>query len=90
MGFGNVPTHGWPVKVMWPVDHTLAQLSLYFLPHHFLVSYCLCLCLILDIMKICMDFGPYGGFWSSDILEMVDHQNSWNSLVIGTNLLYLE
>jgi hypothetical protein len=37
-----------------------------------------------------MDFGPYGGFLSSDILEMVDHQNSWNSSVIGTNLLYLE
>jgi hypothetical protein len=26
----------------------------------------------LDIMKICMDFGPYGAFPSSDAPEMVD------------------
>jgi hypothetical protein len=44
----------------------------------------------LDIMKICMDFGPYGAFPSSNFLEMVDQQNSWNSLVISTYLLYLE
>jgi hypothetical protein len=37
-----------------------------------------------------MDFGPYGAFLSSDILVMVDQQNSWNSLVISTYLLYLE
>jgi hypothetical protein len=37
-----------------------------------------------------MDFGPYGAFPSSDILVMVDQQNSWNSLVISTYLLYLE
>jgi hypothetical protein len=37
-----------------------------------------------------MDFGPYGAFPSSDVPEMVDQQKSWNSLVIGTNLLYLE
>jgi hypothetical protein len=60
------------------------------MPHHFLMSYCLRLCHILDIMKICMDFGPYGVFQSSDVIEMVDQQNSWNSLVIDTNLLYLE
>jgi hypothetical protein len=41
-------------------------------------------------MKICMDFHPYGAFLSSDVPEMVDQQNSWNSLVIGTYLLYLD
>jgi hypothetical protein len=46
------------------------------MPHHLLVSYCLCLCLILDIIKICMDFGPYGAFPSSDVPEIVDQQNS--------------
>jgi hypothetical protein len=59
-------------------------------PHHFLVSSFLWLCLILDIMKICMDFGPDGAFSSSDIPKMVDQQNSWNSLVISTYLLHLE
>jgi hypothetical protein len=44
----------------------------------------------LDIMKICMDFGPYGAFPSSDVPKMVDQQNSWSSLVIDTYLLYLE
>jgi hypothetical protein len=51
------------------------------------VSYYLRLPLVLDIMKICMDFGPCDVFPSSD--EMVDQQNSWNSLIIGTYLLYL-
>jgi hypothetical protein len=37
-----------------------------------------------------MDFGLYGAFPSSDVPEMVDQQNSWNSLVISTYLLYLE
>jgi hypothetical protein len=37
-----------------------------------------------------MDFGTYGVFPSSDVSEMVDQQNSWNSLVISTYLLYLE
>jgi hypothetical protein len=36
-----------------------------------------------------MDFGPYDVFLSSDVPEMVDQQNSWNSLVISTYLLYL-
>jgi hypothetical protein len=36
-----------------------------------------------------MDFGPYDDFPSSDVLEMVDQQNPWNSFVIGTYLLYL-
>jgi hypothetical protein len=54
------------------------------------VSYCLSRCLILDIMKICMDFGPYDAFPSSDVPENVNQQNLWNSLVISTYLLYLE
>jgi hypothetical protein len=37
-----------------------------------------------------MNFGPYGALPSSDILEMVNQQNSWNSVVISTYLLYLE
>jgi hypothetical protein len=45
--------------------------------------------LVLDIMKVCMDFGPSDAFLSSDVSEMVDQQNSWNLLVIGTYLLYL-
>jgi hypothetical protein len=53
------------------------------------VSYYLRLPLVLDIMKICVDFGPGDAFLSSDVLEMVDQQNSWNSLVIGTYHLYL-
>jgi hypothetical protein len=36
-----------------------------------------------------MNFGSYDTFPSSDVLEMVDEQNSWDSLVIGTYLLYL-
>jgi hypothetical protein len=60
-----------------------------FLPHHLPVSYYLRLPLILDIMKICMDFGPYDAFPSFDVPEMVDQQNLYNSLVIGTYLLYL-
>jgi hypothetical protein len=88
--FGNVPTHGRPAKVMWPVSHTLGWLNPCFVPCHSLVSYCLWLCLILDIMKICMDFDPYGAFSSFDVPQMVDQQNSWNSLVIDTYLLYLE
>jgi hypothetical protein len=37
-----------------------------------------------------MDFDLYDAFLSSDVPEMVDQQNSWNSLVISTYLLYLE
>jgi hypothetical protein len=37
-----------------------------------------------------MDFGPYGAFPSSDVPEMVDQQNSCNSLVISIYLPYLE
>jgi hypothetical protein len=41
-------------------------------------------------MRICMDFGSYDAFRSSDVPEMVNQQNSWHSLVISTYLLYLE
>jgi hypothetical protein len=37
--FGNAPTHDRLPKVMWPADHTLARLSLCFVPRHFLVSF---------------------------------------------------
>jgi hypothetical protein len=37
-----------------------------------------------------MDFDPYDAFLTSDVPEMIDQQNSWNSLVISTYLLYLE
>jgi hypothetical protein len=60
-----------------------------FLPRHLPVLYYLRLPLVLDIMKICLDFGPYDAFSSSDVPEIVDQQNSWNSLVIGTYLLHL-
>jgi hypothetical protein len=59
-------------------------------PCHPLMSYCLWLCLISDIMMICMDFGPYDAFPSSDVSKMVNQQNSWNLLVISTYLIYLE
>jgi hypothetical protein len=38
-------------------------------------------------LKICMDFGPYDAFPSSDVPEMVYQQSSWNLLVISTYLL---
>jgi hypothetical protein len=68
---------------------TLARLCWGFMLCHPLMSYYPWLCLILDILKICMDFGPYDAFPSSDVSEIVDQQNSWNSLVISTYLLYL-
>jgi hypothetical protein len=68
---------------------TLGLLGPSFLPHHLLVSYYLRLPLVLGIMKICMDFGPYYAFPSFDVPKIVDQQNTWNSLVIETYLLYL-
>jgi hypothetical protein len=68
---------------------TFGQLGPTFLPCHLPVSYYLRLPLVLDIMKICTDFCPYDIFRSSDVPEMVDQQNSRNSLVIGTCFLYL-
>jgi hypothetical protein len=73
-----------------PAGSTLGLLGPGFLPHHFPMSYSLRLHLVLDILKICMDFSPYDAFLSSDVPEVVDQQNSWNSLVISTHLLYLE
>jgi hypothetical protein len=72
-----------------PASPTLGRLGPGFLSHHLPVSYYLRLPLVLDIMKICMDFGPYDAFLLSDIPEMVDQQNSWNLLLIGIYLLYL-
>jgi hypothetical protein len=53
------------------------------------MSYYLRLPLVVNIIKICMDFSLYDAFLSSDVPKMVDQQNSWNSLVIGTYLPYL-
>jgi hypothetical protein len=88
--FENTPNPGWPAKEVGPTGPTLAWLVPGFVPHHLLLSYCLWLCLILDIMKICMDFGSYDAFSSSNVPEMVNQQNLWKSLVISTYLLYLE
>jgi hypothetical protein len=68
---------------------TLGQVGPGFLPRHLPMSYYPRLPLVFDIMKICMDFDPYDVFSSSDVPEMVDQRNLWNSLVIGTYLLYL-
>jgi hypothetical protein len=46
---------------------TLGRLGPGFLPHHLPVSYYMRLPLLLGIMKICMDFGPYDAFPSSDV-----------------------
>jgi hypothetical protein len=88
--FEKAPTPSLPAKEVGPTGPTLARLGPGFVPHHPLVSYSLWLCLILDILKIYIDFGPYDAFPSSDVQKMVDQQNSWNSLVISTYLLYLE
>jgi hypothetical protein len=77
-----------PAKEMGLASPTLAWLGSGFVPRDPLVSYYLWLCLILDILKICNDFGPYDDFLSSVVFEMVDQQNSCNSLVISTYLLY--
>jgi hypothetical protein len=67
----------------------LGQLGPGFFPRHLPMSYYLRLPLVLDVMMICMDFGLYDAFPSSNVPELVDYQNSWNSLVIGTCLLYI-
>jgi hypothetical protein len=88
--FENAPTLGRPAKEVGLAGPTLARLGPGFVPYHPLVWYSLWLCLILDILKICMDFGPYDAFPSSHVPEMVDQQDSWNPLVISTYLLYVE
>jgi hypothetical protein len=62
-------------KEVGPASPTLVRLGPGFVPHHPLVSSYLLLCFILDILKICIDFGPYDAFLSSDVPEMVDQQN---------------
>jgi hypothetical protein len=74
----------------YPLTLTCGEIVFGNVPTHSRPTKEMWLCLILDIMKICMEFGPYGAFPSSDVPEMVDQQNSWNSLVIGTYLLYFE
>jgi hypothetical protein len=88
--FEKAPTPGRPAKEVGLASPTLAQSGLGFVPHHPLVLFSLWLCLILNILKICIDFGPYDAFASSDVPEMVDQQNLSNSRVISTYLLYLE
>jgi hypothetical protein len=90
MSFAKTPNPGRLTKGVGPASPTLARLGPGFVPHHPLMSYCQCLPLVLDIMKICMDFDPYDAFPSSDVPEMLNQQNSWNSLVIITYLLYVE
>jgi hypothetical protein len=90
MDFEKWPNPDRPAKGVGLADPTLAQLGPGFVPHRPLMSYCRRLPLVLDIMKICMDFRPYDAFLSSDVPKMVNQQNSWNLLVIRTYLLYLE
>jgi hypothetical protein len=89
MDFKKTPNPGLSAKEERPVGHPLARLCPGFVPHHLHASYCLSLCLILDIIKICMDFGPYDAFPSFDVPKNVNQQSSWNSLVIRSYLLYL-
>jgi hypothetical protein len=70
------PTPGRPTKEVRPAGPTLARLGSGFVPLHPLVSYYLWLYFILDILKICMNFGSYDAFPLSDVPEMVDQQNS--------------
>jgi hypothetical protein len=88
--FENTPNPGRPAMEVGPTGLSLAQLGPGFVPRHPHMSYCLWQCLILDIMKICTDFSAYDTFPSSDVPEMVNQQNSWNSLVVSTYLLYLK
>jgi hypothetical protein len=80
----------WKDAKPWLAGHPLAWLGPGFVPHHPSMSYCPWTPLVLDIIKICMDFGSYAVFSSFNVPQMVDQQNSWNLLVISTYLLYLE
>jgi hypothetical protein len=88
--FGNTLGPGRQANGLWPAGPTFGQLGPGLVPRRPFMSYCPWTPLVLDIMKICTDYGPYGAFPSSDVPIMVDQQNSWNSLVISTYLLYLE
>jgi hypothetical protein len=88
--FRNMLGPSWPAKGVGSVGPTLGRLGPSLVPHHPFRSYCPWTPLVLDIIKICKDFGPYCAFLSSDIPVMVDQQKSWNSLVLSTYILYLE
>jgi hypothetical protein len=81
---------GRPTKGVGPAIPTLGRLGSSLVPHRPFVSFCPWTPLVLGIIKICMELGPYGAFPSSDVPKMVDQQNSWNLLVISTYLLYLK
>jgi hypothetical protein len=72
------PTPGQSAKEVGPASPTLARLGPGFVPHDPLVSYYLWLCLILDILKICMDFGPFNAFsvircsWNGRSIKLVE------------------
>jgi hypothetical protein len=57
------PAPSW-VGWAWVFCHVIS-------PYHYLR-----LPLVLDIMKICMDFVPYDAFPSFDVPEIIDEQNS--------------
>jgi hypothetical protein len=86
----KAPGPGQPAKGVGPTGPTLGRLGLGLMPHHPFGSYCPWTPWVLDIIKMCMDFGSYGAFPSSDVPGMVDQQNSWNSLVISIYHIYLE
>jgi hypothetical protein len=69
---------------------TLGRLDPGIMPRCPFMSYYPWIRLVLDIIKICMNFDPYVTFLSFDVPIIVDRQDSWNSLVISTYLLYLE
>jgi hypothetical protein len=88
--FENAPGPGRLTKGVGLAGPTLGRLGPGLVPHRPFMSYCSRTPLVLDIIKICIDFGPDGAFPSSDVPEMINQQNSWNLLVISTYLLYLE
>jgi hypothetical protein len=90
MVFGNTPRPGRSAKDVGLAGPTLGRLGPGFVPRRPFVSYCLWTSLVLDIIKICIDFGPYDAFLLSDVPVMVYQKNSGNSLVISSYLLYLE
>jgi hypothetical protein len=90
MVFGNTSGPGRTAKGVGSAGPTLGRLIPGLLPRHPFMSYYRWTPLVLDISKICMDFGPYGSFSSSDVPILVGQQNSWNTLVISTYLLYIE
>jgi hypothetical protein len=76
--YENMPNLGQPAKKVGRAGPTLSRFSPCFVAHHPLVSYCLWLCLILDIMKICMDFSQSDAFsiiwcsWNSKSTKLME------------------